>query len=684
MRRGAGWQVTGERGSVLLGGLIFTLIITLLGFALFDLTIRESRLVWGSQADYMAFETAQAGLERTLHLLLLDLCGGSAACKDADPDASWADGGIQGVFAGPDTSAFYTLPLANTTACLRDPCGENTNTYTVQLRNLTESEALTQGDVGLLCTPASPSTTCRYLVWVRVTGQFTQGPVTGTRKVQVLAGGKKGPAFGGGMLGGGSGGGTVVGNALIAGELQIVGCSPVPCSALNMSGSAGVRNNYNAMPASLQRRIPELQLVTCLPGTLCAGSQVESLGVIVRIARADANPPISLTGFATLGTSAPAANPVTGRLGKPSLDKVFIGNGCDLSDCSDEVSGSGGAQNVYTDSPIKPNEVTCPPSCFPELTDKITVEGIEYPNYAACSGPDACTCPTGSGCAANGATSDFFITHAFKIVPGTLEDSGGCPTAPNCTRDLHALLTTTGIVVAPPTTTPSFTKTFACAGLCDDVNGKRVNGAIGAAAPTGIQLQWDETLKLLRVNQCNGVDCTAVFQESVLLDPPQTILPPLFYVDGPLKLCEGCNANAAMYFRGHGTFLAKGDVRIDSSFLAWCPDCPDQGGAGSDHNAFPRKSLLTFVTPGNVRVGLGANRDVMGVFYAGGQWETQRQTNAVGTVTARSFQMGNQVPRFFHVPSLAKTIAKTIFRPAGSEWTVTTSNWRVCRDPACS
>jgi hypothetical protein len=190
---------------------------------------------------------------------------------------------------------------------------------------------------------------------------------------------------------------------------------------------------------------------------------------------------------------------------------------------------------------------------------------------------------------------------------------------------------------------------------------------------------------LLRINQCSGSDCTAVFSEPLPLpDPPQQVLPVLIYVDGPLKICEGCNANTTIYFQGQASFLAKGDIKIDSSFLAWCAACPDQGGPGSDHDSFPRKSLLSFLTPGNLQVGFAANRDIMGVFYAGAQWETQRQTNVVGTVTASSFQMGNQVPRFFHVPQLSTVIAQTVFHPSGARWALTKSNWRVCRNPSCS
>ncbi len=78
-----------ERGFALVGGLMLVFIITLLGLALYDLAVLEGRLVLGTEADYRAFEAAQAGLERALHLLFLDLCAGDLACVDP-PAADWA------------------------------------------------------------------------------------------------------------------------------------------------------------------------------------------------------------------------------------------------------------------------------------------------------------------------------------------------------------------------------------------------------------------------------------------------------------------------------------------------------------------------------------------------------------------------------------------------------------------
>ncbi|MFQ5944945.1 MAG: hypothetical protein ACE5NC_01670 [Anaerolineae bacterium] len=663
---------------------MLTLVITLLGFALYDLAILESRLVLGNEADYMAFETAQAGVERTLHRLFLDVCGGDSGCTNPAADPSWADGAINAIVVGPDTTQFYALPLADTVACFEDPCAENTNSYSVQLKNLTLTEAQNVGDFGLLCTPVSQvDDTCKRLIQVRVTGQFTRGPITGSRTIQLVAGAESRSSLTAALLGGGSGGGTIVGNALIAGELQLLGCDTPPCLPVDLTGTSGVRNNYNDLAALLQQRVPPLQLVTCPAGTMCAGTQVESLGALVRLARLDANPAINLAGFASLGTSMTSNNPATGQPGKPSVSKVFLGDGCDLDDCSDEVGGIPGAQNVFSDVPIQQNDFRCPPACFPVLTDEATIKGIQYNNYAECPSAGNCTCPTGSGCAQEGTTDDFFISHAFKIVPGTIEDANGCGPPPPCNRDVHTMLTT-GL-----TGETNFTKTFICGAQCDDANGNRVNGAVGTTTPPAFQLKWDRPPQpslpaTLSILQCPTAapGCPG---GTLLSDVVNPVLPLLIYVDGPMKICEGftCTTRTVLY-EGHAFFLVKGDIRIDSSLLTSCPDCPDQGGAADDHDSFPRKNLLAFLTPGNVDIGFTADQDVMGVFYAGGQWATGFQTDLVGTVTAGSFDMGSQVPKFFHVPELVNILPETFFVPSGAEWSVPTSNWQECRNPTCS
>src|SRR6266508_5650267 len=71
-----------ERGSALLMSLVLIFVMTVLGLALFDLGVVESRLVATSQADARALEIAQAGVERALRNLQTTY----------NADRSWASG----------------------------------------------------------------------------------------------------------------------------------------------------------------------------------------------------------------------------------------------------------------------------------------------------------------------------------------------------------------------------------------------------------------------------------------------------------------------------------------------------------------------------------------------------------------------------------------------------------------
>ncbi len=657
------------RGSVLIISLVLVVVMTILGLSLFELGLLESRLLLATVCDQQAYETAQAGIKRSLRLLRLDLTN--------DPnDPSWADGDPASV-----TTTFAAFP-GLTDQSFAD------GTYSVELKNLTRSEA---NGIGAACDADNdPAQTCKDLIYVRATGNCSRGTATSTKTTQLVVRAKNNAPFAGGIVVGGPplGGSVISGNALIAGSLHLA-CTLPPCTdVVSFGGNAGLKNNYNDMPSNLQDRIPLLQLVTCPDGTPCAGQQVESLGAVVQIAEPQTTTAIYLSGSATLGESSASHNPYTGKLGKPYLDDVRIGDGCDIPDCSDTVGGKPVATNVFSDNPIKPYG-TDTPAPFPRLDDEVTINGITYAAFAAC--------PSTGNCDA-GATNDFFISHGFKILPGTLEDGTGCEGAdddddddasPPCNRDLHTLLTTgSGLT----NSTNSFTKTFVCAGQCNDSSGNRVNGSVNGSQPSAFKIEWkrsnqeddddegeeneEQDGQLLTIYQCTGATCDPGPPDAnwePLSHPTQTVLPLLVYVDGPLIICDGCN-NKTILYQGHATFLARGDIVISASLLTYCPTCPDD----PDHSSFPQKNLLSFLTPGDISVGLKPQQEQMGLFYAGNQWSTAKQTIVVGAVTAKFFDMGTNVPRFFQVPALNATMSETVVAVSGSRWSVAASNWKEC------
>ena len=658
------------RGSVLVAGLVLVLVMTILGISLFDMGLLESRLVLNTQCDYQASETAQAGIKRSLRLLRLDLIN--------DPnDPSWADGSIDGSSFPVTTDMFEDFPG------LTNQSFANGN-YSVQIKNLTRSEA---NGIGATCDADNDTAPCNDLIYVRSTGNCLGQTITSTRTVQLVTRANNNSPFGGGLLTGGPASGTrIIGNALIAGSLN-VGCSAPPCiDPLDFTGTSGVRNNYNDMPALFQDRVPPLQLVTW-PGTACAGQQVESLGAFVTVAEPKTTAAINLSGAGSLGNSGCGNNPYSGQPGKPTVDNVRLGDGCDESDCSDTVGGTAGVTNVFSDNPIKPHDIAAFP--FPKLDDEITINSITYGDFAAC--PSAGNCDSA-------ATNDFFISHAFKIVDTTEVDVGPnkqCPTPPpGKVCNLFNILTARTDIPVPQREkwddqTPSFTKTFVCGAQCDDTSGNRVNGSVNGSKPLAFKIAWDEPGQLLTIYQCPVAPCDPGPPDFNFWQPlshaTQPVLPVMLYVDGPIRICKDDTAAVlcpvqTFHYQGHATFLARGDITIEVDLLTDCPSCPDQGGVGNDHDSFPQKNLLTFLTPGNINMGTSiAGKDMMGLFYAGVQWTTAFDTEVVGAITAGFIDMGSQVPKFFQVPELGRTLSERLFPVGGPRWSLTASNWKECQ-----
>ena len=660
-----GFTLTTNKGSVLLGALALILVVTILGFGLFDLAVVESRLGLYSEAEYCAFEAAQAGIERTLHQLVLDFCGGNPTCSGAPPSPSWADGTINGTGFSPTTTTFANFLLDQTFV--------GGGTYTVQLKNLTNGEA---NGLGMSCNAALDTDICPDVIYVRSTGACTKGvAVSNNRTIQVLAQGRNQSPFANGLTAGRSANtAPITGSAKIAGSITVLGCDSC---LTTFGGNAGQRNNYNDMPASLQRRVPLLDRV-CPAGSLnCADSaKLESLRARTNFAHPQTVAALELSGAASLGTSATTNNPFTGNAGKPKIDEVRIGDGCSTANCSDAVVG---AAHVYSDSGILEFRII-PDPVFPLLTDPVTIKDVLYAKYADCSSVGVCNNPPGSG--------EFFISHAFKIDTTTYVDgqSAGCVPKPKklyeVACNLFNILTARTDIAANlreqwDNDTPSFTKTFTCGATCDDTNGNRVNGSINGSKPTSLKINWDKASQNLSI-LCSGAPSGGCSGAGGLLShDTNPVLPILVYVDGALKICEGCN-NKEFFYQGKAIFLAKGEIRIDSSLLTVC-GVSDLTCATADPNSFPQKHLLGFLTPSAMNIGLTSNRDMLGVFYSGDLWTTTKQTNIVGAMTAARFDMGNQVPSFFQVPKLAATLPETLFPPVKYLWRIELRNWKECQ-----
>jgi PilX N-terminal len=103
---GGRYTVGDERGSVLIIGLVSVLVITLLGFALFDLGLVDHRLATSDRDTERAFYAAEAGLQRAL----LDLSDADGTNDFAAVQANPAS--LTGFANQPFSTASYTVTAA--------------------------------------------------------------------------------------------------------------------------------------------------------------------------------------------------------------------------------------------------------------------------------------------------------------------------------------------------------------------------------------------------------------------------------------------------------------------------------------------------------------------------------------------------------------------------------------------
>ena len=486
-----------ERGSVILTTMVLTFVLTLLGIALYGLAELDARLTLGNEADYRALELAQSAIERALYQLFLDMCGGSVACTSPPFNAEWTDGSINGAVYTRSTSTFQNVsgwgtpgsPLTS----FGDPSGfggvSTSQSYYVQLMNIVGSEAPT---LGITCDVSPIWLQCKDAIRVRATATFTAGALSSTQILEVVAKATFNSLGGNGILAGAPSSGTISGNSELHGSLHMVGCPSGTCAQLSFTGNTGIFNNYNGLALALQNQVPRVKTIVCPPSTACAGTTVETLDAIVRVAK-PFNNTLSLGGSAEVGeTGSGTVNSVTGIVGKPTVDGVYLGDGCQTATCSDQVDNP---NKVHSDKPVRGYDIVPPPT-LPTLSDPVTILNLPYANYAACSGPGNCN---SSGSAIGGVGSDFFISHAVKITASTCtgcliadDTQYSCGSGVTCTtipaQSLLNLLSKQGGLVWDDNTS-NFSFTFTCGVgnvACDDANGNRVNGHVctsGGTAP---------------------------------------------------------------------------------------------------------------------------------------------------------------------------------------------------------
>ena len=243
-----------QRGSVLLMSLVLIFVMTILGLALFDLGVVESRLVHTSQTDARAFEIAQAGMERALAQLQKDTVDlGAANFANASGFPALCSGGSH---RGCSDLRFY--PVAS--GFISNP-NFDTGSYAIEFMQVTAQTlsipCSTDGNIPT-DTSVSGGKICEDLIFVRATGTLN-GPAgySSTRTIQLLAEAKLTPGkclICGGLTWTAGTGAPINGNVKVAGSILISGLQGT--TSLTMGGGSGQTNSYADLDSDSLARVP--------------------------------------------------------------------------------------------------------------------------------------------------------------------------------------------------------------------------------------------------------------------------------------------------------------------------------------------------------------------------------------------------------------------------------------------
>lgn len=278
-----------NRGSLLIISYLVIFVLLALGAAFIAMSVNESRIAERQRRTTMTFHVAEAGIERAFYDLRQDFINDASS-------PSWADGDINGLAIGPDTTNFYSTGYGSTSI--------NGGSYAVQLKNVS---GITDA------------------VWIRSTGTIGDAQQTIEVYAKIVSISPWNNAI---FAGAGAAGAMVNGNVNIRGSVHILGTGLLSTDlVVDLGGTAEIiGNNYRDLAAALKAKVP------ILPTTTVNGEIVETLSAVLRVKRGI----VGLSGSATAGEADAAGNAY-----KETIDAAYV---------TDGYGGSQGAANVHSDN----------------------------------------------------------------------------------------------------------------------------------------------------------------------------------------------------------------------------------------------------------------------------------------------------------------------------------------------
>lgn len=126
-------------------------------------------------------------------------------------------------------------------------------------------------------------------------------------------------------------------------------------------------------------------------------------------------------------------------------------------------------------------------------------------------------------------------------------------------------------------------------------------------------------------------------------------------------------------YSGRAAILTTGNVEISANLLT----C-NNGNVNDYAPSFPENNCLGIMSKGDIALGVGAQKSIMGAFYAQGKVAIDKQTQVVGACVANYFDMGKNVPDIFQVPSLVEFLPYGMIgnTPTGGNAALSLLAWR--------
>ena len=286
-----------QKGMALLTTLIFVFVLVTFGVSLLIMTSNDTKLSALQRDSTKAFYIAEAGVERTLYNLK----------KDFESSEDWNDGDINGYsLTDEDANGFQKIEY------------DGEDDYDVSFGDGTYTVAL----------KINPSN----YVTIKSKGKYDNS----IRCVQVDAKIEKLSIWDNAICGGsGLPGAIISGNAEFRGSLHLLGEGLSSDDiAIDLSGTAGVGNNYEGMDTELLSRVPDL------PKTTFNGEEVEFLNAKLRVKHGK----VKLSGAAYIGKpDVPGGDPLI----KETLQGVYVTDGFIGGVLDNNIHSDNGMENGY-------------------------------------------------------------------------------------------------------------------------------------------------------------------------------------------------------------------------------------------------------------------------------------------------------------------------------------------------